>query len=312
MTVTIARTADAWFVVSGDVAARVDTQATTTAQLLADADAIAAARQATPDVAVSTLQLVSPVTRPCRVIAQMTNYASHASDAGMDPATVPLTFFRKSSASISGPTDAIVKPSHVRLLDYEVEIGIVIGRDVPAGSTVTARDLPGIVRALVITNDVSARDVQLVQTQFYEAKSYPTFTPTGPYLVLLDDGELDAFEQLQLRLWVDGDLRQDMPASDMIYKPLETLQSLTAFQDLAAGDLLLTGTPIGTALQAPPKIIEKIGALLPVALKWKIFFGKQAKNPRYLRDGNLVEVAIKTDDGSIDLGTQRMSVRSEP
>ncbi len=77
--------------------------------------------------------MVSPVTAPCRVVAQMTNFASHARDVGMNPDTVPLTFFRKSSGSISGPYDDVVRPGHVRLLDYEVEIGLVIGREMPVG-----------------------------------------------------------------------------------------------------------------------------------------------------------------------------------
>jgi len=239
----------------------------------------------------------------------MTNFASHAEDAGFDPDGIPLTFFRKSSASISGPTDDIVKPAHVRLLDYEVEIGFVVGRDVPVGTDVAAADLPAIVRALVITNDVSARDVQLVKTQFFEAKSYPTFTPTGPVLAILEDDELQRFSELQLRLWVNGEIRQDMPATDMIYGPLQALRGLSQFQDISTGDLVLTGTPVGTALQAPAKPIEIIGSLLPAATKWKLFFKAQAKNPRYLQDGDEVEVSIATPDGAIDLGIQRTKVR---
>ena len=120
------------------------------------------------------------MTAPCRVVAQMTNFASHVKDAGMDPKSIPLTFFRKASGSISGPFDDIVKPAHVRFLDYEVEIGLVIGRDIPVGTTITDDNLADYIAGLVVTNDVSARDIQLPQTQFYEAKSYPTFTPVGP------------------------------------------------------------------------------------------------------------------------------------
>lgn len=309
MTLDVVRTADAWYLSTSDGAARIDTAAATTGELLDDLDAVRAARTAKDLVPLGSLALVSPVTAPCRVIAQMTNFASHAKDAGFDPESIPLTFFRKSSASISGPTDDIVKPARVRLLDYEVEIGFVVGRDVPVGTEVTEGDLPGIVRALVITNDVSARDVQLVKTQFYEAKSYPTFTPTGPVLVILEDGELRRFSELQLRLSVNGELRQDMPASDMIYRPLEALQGLSRFQDLSAGDLVLTGTPVGTALSAPPKVVEKIASLLPAATKWKLFFKGQAKNPRYLQDGDVVELSVATPDGAISLGTQITKVR---
>jgi 2-keto-4-pentenoate hydratase/2-oxohepta-3-ene-1,7-dioic acid hydratase in catechol pathway len=92
-------------------------------------------------VPVDSLGLVSPVTAPCRVVAQMTNYALYAKGAGMDPKTVPLTFFRKASGSISGPFDAIIKPQHVKLLDHEVEIGLAIGRDIPVGTELTASNL---------------------------------------------------------------------------------------------------------------------------------------------------------------------------
>ena len=257
-----------------------------------------------------SLALASPITAPCRVVAQMTNFASHVKDAGMDPASTPLTFFRKASGSIAGPFDDIVKPTHVRFLDYEVEIGLVIGRDMPVGTVVTEANLADYIAGLVVTNDVSARDVQLPKTQFYESKSYPTFTPVGPRLVLLDADELKRFGDLRLRLRVNGEVRQNMIVDgDMIYPPVEALQVLTRFQRLDAGDLVLTGTPVGTALSAPPKPIEIIGSLLPPAVKWKAFFGRQAKNPKYLHDGDIVEATVATDDGTIDLGGQRNAVK---
>ncbi len=226
---------------------------------------------------------------------------------------MPLTFFRKASGSINGPpTDDIVKPAHVRFLDYEVEIGVVIGRALPVGTTLNESDLPDYVAGLVVTNDVSARDIQLPKTQFYEAKSYPTFTPpVGPALVLMDADELKRFSDLRLQLRVNGELRQDaVVGGDMIYPPpLRALQELIRFQRLDAGDLVLTGTPAGTALSAPPKPIEMIGALLPPALKWKAFFKSQSKNVKYLKAGDVVEASVGTDDAAIDLGTQRAVVR---
>ena len=312
MTVSILRTADAWFVQTPTGAARIATTATTTHELLSDRGAIDAAAHGRDTVPVDGLTLVSPVTAPCRVVAQMTNYASHVTDAGMNPKAIPLTFFRKASGSISGPFDDIVKPAHVKFLDYEVEIGLVIGREIPVGTTITEEDLPGCIAGLTITNDVSARDIQLPQTQFYEAKSYPTFTPVGPALVLLDADELKRFGDLRLRLRVNGEVRQDaLVEGDMIYRPLQALQSLARFQRLDAGDLVLTGTPVGTALSAPPKPVEIIGNLLPPAIKWKAFFKRQANNPKYLRHGDIVELGIGTDDGAIDLGSQRTAVRYE-
>ena len=314
MTVSVLRTSSdagpAWWVKTPDGAARIDTAATTTGQLLADRAPIEAAAAGADTVAVDTLKLVSPVTRPCRVVAQMTNFESHVRDAGMDPASVPLTFFRKASASINGPFDDIVKPQHVKLLDYEVEIGLVIGRPIPVGTVISDANLAELVAGLVVTNDVSARDIQLPQTQFYEAKSYPTFTPVGPELVLLNAQELKRFGELRLRLSVNGEERQNsMVEGDMLYRPLQALQSLTQFQELAPGDLVLTGTPVGTALSAPPKPVQIISNLLPPSVKWRAFFKSQAANPRYLQSGDIVEASVATDDGAIDLGTQRFTVR---
>jgi 2-keto-4-pentenoate hydratase/2-oxohepta-3-ene-1,7-dioic acid hydratase in catechol pathway len=309
MTVSILRTADAWWVQNPTGAARVTTTASTTRQLLAERAAIEVAAHSSDTVPVDALQLLSPITAPCRVVAQLTNYASHVKDAGRDPATTPLAFFRKASGSISGPFDDIIKPAHVRLLDYEVEIGLVIGRDVPVGTAITEANLSEYICGLVVANDVSARDMQLTKTQFYEAKSYPTFTPAGPALVLLDGDELKRFGDLRLRLRVNGEIRQDtLVDGDIIYPPAQALQALSRFQRLDAGDLVLTGTPVGTAISAPPKPIEIIGSLLPDELKWKIFFSRQAKNPKYLRHGDTIEATVATDDGAIDLGAQHTVV----
>lgn len=309
MTTSVLRTDDAWWAATPTGAVKIATSARTTGELLADRAAIDAAADGTDTVDIGGLDLLSPVTAPCRVVAQMTNYTSHVRDSGMDPKTIPLTFFRKSSASISGPFAPVRKPAHVKFLDYEVEIGLVIGRDIPVGTGISADNLSDYIAGLVVTNDVSARDIQLPQTQFYEAKSYPTFTPVGPALVLLGADELSRFGELRLRLTVNGEERQNaLVAGDMLYRPLEALQSLCRFQDLAPGDLILTGTPVGTALSAPPKPIEIIGSLLPPAIKWKAFFRRQAANPKYLRAGDVIEASVRTDDGAIDLGTQRMTV----
>ncbi|NMO04505.1 fumarylacetoacetate hydrolase family protein [Gordonia sp. TBRC 11910] len=310
MSFSVLRTADGWWVSVADGARRVATSATTTAELIADVASVAAAVADSADVVdPSTLTLMSPVTAPCRVIAQMTNYVSHVKDSGMDPEKVPLTFFRKSSGSIAGPFDDIVKPAHVSLLDYEVEIGLVFGQTIPVGSAVDDDLVAEAVAGIVVTNDVSARDVQLPKTQFYEAKSYPTFTPVGPVLVLFEPGEWEKFSTLTLELRVNGVTRQNSTVADMIYSPLEALRTLTRFQRVDPGDLLLTGTPGGTALTAPPKPIEIIGSLLPSHLKWKAFFTRQARNPKYLHDGDVVETTIRSGNGTLDLGMQRNVVR---
>ncbi|GGS06060.1 MULTISPECIES: fumarylacetoacetate hydrolase family protein [Streptomyces] len=325
MSTNVLRTADGWWVAlppapgsarAGrtplDRAVPVDTEAVTTAELIADRDAVReAALSGDVGVPLADLTALSPVTTPCRVVAQMVNYRSHARDSGFT-GDIPPAFFRKASGSVSGPGEDVVRPAHVRFLDYEIELGLVMGASLPVGTVVEERDLPSYVAGLVITNDVSARDVQLTKTQFYESKSYPTFTPTGPYLTLLEPDDFDHLPDLRLRLSVNGEPRQDRTLADMIVRPARALTLLARFQTLDPGDLLLTGTPGGTALKAPPKPVEKIGALLPPAVKWKAFFKSQAKNPRYLRAGDVITATIATPDGRIDLGEQRTSVTDTP
>lgn len=309
MSTTVLRSPEGWWVQTGDQAAAITTGATTTAQLLADRAAITAAAGGAPSRSVDSLQLLSPVTTPCRVVAQMANYASHARDAGIDPAMMPLTFFRKASGSVTGGNGYVIRPPHVKFLDYEIEIGLVIGREIPVGATIDDSNWRDYVAGLVLTNDVSAREVQLTKTQFYESKSYPTFTPVGPALVLTEPGELAGFDSLRMTLSVNGEVRQEATVGgDIIYPPAKALAALTRFQQLSPGDLVLTGTPVGTALSAPPKPVEKIAALLPPATKWKLFFKAQAKNPKYLRDGDVIDASAATADGALDLGTQRLTV----
>jgi 2-keto-4-pentenoate hydratase/2-oxohepta-3-ene-1,7-dioic acid hydratase in catechol pathway len=303
----VIRTAEGWYVQQGSEAFFVNAQLPTTAELLTNGlEAVRAAASATAGgVPADGLPLLSPVTSPCRVVAQAVNYRSHARQTGFgeDP---PAVFFRKSSASISGPIDDVVRPSHVRLLDYEVELGLVIGRGLAIGTDV---DLPRHVAAMVMCNDISARDVQLEKGQFYESKSYPTFTPTGPRLVLLDPEDFPRLPGLRLRLWVNGELRQDGTVADMITPPAAALTLLARFQPLDPGDLVLTGTPGGTALQAPPMAIEKLGDLLPTALKWRVFFSRQQRNPTYLKAGDVITASIATEDRALDLGMQRAVIR---
>ena len=311
MSTRLARTAEGWWAVTPAGLVRLGLPAATTAGLLADREALAAAIEAAGSgdaVPAGSLELLSPVTAPARVVAQAVNYRSHATDSGFDPDRVPPAFFRKASHSITGPDGDIVRPGGVGFLDYEVELGLVIGADLPVGTTVTEENLAGYVAALVVADDVSARQVQLVKTQFYESKSYPTFTPVGPWLTLVDAADLAKLDSLRLRLSVNGQVRQDSTAAEMIVTPPRALTLLSRFQPMAPGDLLLTGTPGGTALKAPSKPIEKLAALLPPATKWRLFFQKEARNARYLHDGDVLTATITSPDGHLDLGTQHNTV----
>ena len=315
MSINLARTADGWWAVTPAGLVRLGLPATTTAGLLADRTALTAAIEAAQATAprdavpAESLGLLSPVTAPARVVAQAVNYRSHAIDSGFDPATVPAAFFRKASHSITGPAGDIIRPDGAGFLDYEVELGLVIGADLPVGTTVTEENLARYVAALVVADDVSARQIQLVKTQFYEAKSYPTFTPVGPWLTLVDAAGLARLGSLRLTLRVNGQVRQDNTvAADMIVRPARALTLLSRFQPLAPGDLLLTGTPGGTALKAPAKLAGLLAGLLPPATRWKLFFNQQAANPRYLHDGDVITATIASPDGQLDLGTQHNTI----
>ncbi len=317
MSARLARTADGWWAVTQAGLARLDLPAATTAGLLADRTALTAAIQAAQATAAAaprhavpaeSLDLLSPVTAPARVVAQAVNYRSHAVDSGFDPDTVPPAFFRKASHSITGPAGDIIRPEGVGFLDYEVELGLVIGADLPVGTTVTDAHLGRYVAALVIADDVSARQIQLVKTQFYESKSYPTFTPVGPWLTLADAADLARLGSLRLTLSVNGQVRQDSTAADMIVRPAQALTLLSRFQPMTPGDLLLTGTPGGTALKAPAKIAGTIAGILPPATRWRLFFNREAANPRYLRDGDVITATITSPDGRLDLGTQHNTI----
>ncbi len=266
-----------------------------------------AARAVTPtgSLAVADVEVLCPITRNQQFICQGINYRSHMRESGLDPDAPGFNMiFRKASSCLAPPDTDIVRPPHVRLLDYEVEIGLVVGVEVSAPRQVTPDNLHQVVAALVLVNDVSARDVQLPQTQFYKGKSYRTFGPVGPYLTLVDAADLARFAALRLRLWVNDQPRQDSLASDMVHLPAPTLSELSGLQDLFPGDLIATGTPGGCALQAPGRAVQFLAGFLPEHVKWGNFIKMNAANPRFLKPGDRLRAAIATDDGALDLGEQ--------
>jgi 2-keto-4-pentenoate hydratase/2-oxohepta-3-ene-1,7-dioic acid hydratase in catechol pathway len=230
-------------------------------------------------------------------------------ESGMNPGRAFNMLFTKSTASLTGPDDDIIRPSQVRLLDYEVELGIVLGKPITGPVTITDADLPGYVGGFVIANDVSARDVQLPQGQWYKGKSYPTFCPGGPFLCVPDPGEVARWRDLRLRLSVNGTIRQDGLAGDMVFGPAATLTELSGLERLEAGDVLLTGTPGGCALQPPSAFVQRLASLLPDAKRWELFIKGQSRSSAYLKPGDRVVASIRTDDGALDLGTQHNTVR---
>jgi 2-keto-4-pentenoate hydratase/2-oxohepta-3-ene-1,7-dioic acid hydratase in catechol pathway len=300
-----------WGVVVGARVQPLDLDASSTAQLMSNGLELAraAAADPAPDRDLAGLELLCPVTPDRQLIAQGLNYSSHLREIGIPSGKLPFnTFFRKASSCMAPADTDVVRPSHVRLLDYEVEIGLVLRRAINGPVQVTESNLADYVGALVLHNDISARDVQLPQTQFYKGKSYRTFGPTGPWLTLVDDADLARLGEIGVRLEVNGQLRQQALAAELSYKPAETLTELSEIQDLAPGDLVVTGTPGGTAVKAPGKAKMLIARLLPEHKRWEMFINNALKDPDYLRDGDRILSSARTADGSIDLGEQHNTV----
>lgn len=298
-------------VVAGGIAGWPTRFASTAALITGGETEWRAAASRAPDVRLADVTLLSPVTAPCRVICQGANYRQHMIESGLDPDAKTFNmFFEKSDASLAPPAGEVVRPAHVRLLDYEIELGLVIGAAVTAARTVTPDDLPDLIFGLVIANDISARDVQLPQTQFFKGKSYRGFCPVGPYLTVPERHEFALLEDLLLTLAVNGGVRQNDSTKNLVFKPAETLAELTTFSDLSPGDLILTGTPAGCALRVPPPPLRRLMQLLPERVLWKAFVSAQQKRPSYLKPGDRMTLTIKSPDGTIDLGEQQTTVRA--
>ncbi len=269
-----------------------------------------AALALTEGEAVTADRVLSPVTRDARFVCQATNYASHVKEVGGDPAAIVSNVIFTKASSCIVPADAdIIRPSHVRLLDYEIELGLVLKRGFDGPQAITDASLADWIGGLVIVNDVTARDVQISHMQFHKSKSYRSFGPTGPWLVLPAPAEMARWRELELVLAVDGEERQRSQAGDMIFKPAETLAELSGIMDLSAGDLIATGTPGGVALHPPSPMIQAIAGFLSPARRFKAFMAGQLKRSQYLRDRQVITATIRTRDGSIDLGQQRNLVR---
>lgn len=258
------------------------------------------------------VRLLSPITRDQQFVCQGANYRQHMVESGMNPDAKHFNMiFTKAASCIVAADSDLIKPRAVRFLDYEIELGLVLKREIMAKVTVTDTNLHEFVAGVVIVNDYSARDIQIPQMQFYKGKSFRTFGPVGPYLCLLAPEETRYLKDLHLLLTVNGQVRQSDSTANLVHGPAESLSELSGVQDFAAGDLIATGTPAGCALTVPSPGKQRIGALLPEALKWKIFFKNQAARSQYLRVGDVVEASIRSTDGVIDLGVQRNHVVGE-
>jgi 2-keto-4-pentenoate hydratase/2-oxohepta-3-ene-1,7-dioic acid hydratase in catechol pathway len=265
-----------------------------------------------PTIPESEVQWLSPVTANQQFICQGANYRQHMIESGMDPDVKKFNMIFTKATSCIVPADSpVVKPGGVQLLDYEIELGLVLKRDITSRETVADGNLHDYIAGVVIVNDYSARDIQIPQMQFYKGKSYRTFGPVGPYLCLFERQDVPKLKDLELTLTVNSALRQSDSTANLVYGPAETLTELSGVHDLRIGDLLATGTPSGCALSIPSPEKQRAAAQLPEAEKWRLFLKLQAERQQYLRAGDVVEARIVSRDGSIDLGVQRNVVVDE-
>jgi len=283
----------------------------TTGDLVRGTSAPALAALEGEAIALRDVAVLSPVTRNQQFVCQGANYRQHMIESGVDPDVKAFNMiFTKASSCIVPADSDVILPKHVRFLDYEVELGLILRRAIRGPVVVTDDNLHEFVAAAVIVNDYSARDVQIPQMQFYKGKSFRTFGPVGPHLTLLDESSIGLIKQLRLTLTVNGQVRQDDSTANLVYGPAETLTELSRIQDFDAGDLLSTGTPAGCALSVPSPAKQRIAQLLPERTRWKLFLQLQSKRSQYLKPGDLVEARIRSADG-IDLGVQRNRVVAE-
>jgi 2,4-didehydro-3-deoxy-L-rhamnonate hydrolase len=266
-----------------------------------------------PTLSLADVRVLAPVTRNQRFICQGANYVQHMRDSGVSPDDKRYNMIFTKAPSCIVPADHdVIRPANVKLLDYEVELGLVLKRDITAPLQVQDGDLHELIAGVVIVNDYSARDIQIPETQFYKGKSFRTFGPVGPFLCLLAKSDIPRLLDLELTLTVNGEVRQRDNTKNMVYGPAATLTELSHVHDLGAGDLIATGTPSGCALTVPSPAKQRFAALLPERVKWQIFHRIQSRSSKYLKDGDVVEASIRSADGAIDLGLQRNTVRDAP
>lgn len=251
--------------------------------------------------------LQSPVTKDATLICQGLNYSDHAAEAGHHQRKQNL-LFAKASASLSGPYDDIVRPAGVELLDYEVEVGIVLRAKLGIGDTVDVSNIGSYVAGVVLCNDVSARDVMFAASfmQWYQGKSYRTFCPAGPVLYLMAQSEVaTTLENLEISLSYQGEQRQHAITSQLIYKPAETLTQLAAITDLHVGDMILTGTPGGVIAQGTPKLVEALKTHLLDDTRRRDEMRIEMKNlANFLQPGESVSLTMRDLQANVDLGGQ--------
>jgi 2-keto-4-pentenoate hydratase/2-oxohepta-3-ene-1,7-dioic acid hydratase in catechol pathway len=206
-----------------------------------------AASASGPSLALAGLRLEAPIPRPGKILAVGLNYRDHAAETGRELPSVPM-LFNKQSTSANGPFDAIHRPRASTKLDYEGELGFVIGRRCRHVPRARAHE---VIAGFVVVNDVTVRDWQARSPTMTMGKSFDTHCPFGPALVTPD--EVGDPLALALRTFVSGELRQSASTKELIFDPAALIEHLSTAFTLEPGDLISTGTPAGVAAAMTPR-----------------------------------------------------------
>lgn len=198
-------------------------------------------------VPLAEVTLLAPLQRPPRIFGIGLNYREHAAESKMAVQSVPTVFMKLSSTVVGPDADVMLAPEATQP-DYEVELGVVIGK---AGYRVSAEAWEEYVFGYTIVNDVSARGVQLATSQWTLGKSFPTFTPLGPCVVTRD--EVPDPHALDIKLTLAGEVMQSANTRDLIFRIPELIAYISSITPLEPGDVISTGTPPGVGLGRTPQ-----------------------------------------------------------
>lgn len=201
------------------------------------------------------------IERPGKVIAIGLNYRDHAEESGATLPTSPISFAKWPSSLIGSGADIVIPPD-VAEVDYEAELGVIIGaevRNVPTSQALST------VRGYICANDVSAREVQRIDGQWTRGKSFDTFGPVGPKLVAAED--VPDPQNLRIRCRVNGETLQDAHTSNMIFPVADLISFVSRYTTLHPGDLILTGTPGGVGMGRTPQRFLAAGDVVEVEIE---------------------------------------------
>ncbi len=197
------------------------------------------------------VRLEAPIARPPKFLAVGLNYADHVAESGMEAPKHP-TVFNKQSTCVVGPDAPVHVPRASHALDYEGELGFVIGRRC---RHVSREDAPDVIAGYLVVNDVSVRDWQLRTPTWTMGKSFDTHGPIGPWIVTPD--ELPDPHQLRLRTWVNDELRQESNTKELIFDCFGLVEHFSTAFTLEPGDVVATGTPAGVGIgMKPPRLLQ--------------------------------------------------------